>query len=433
MDPLLDRVVCFIERERVLDPQEPVLAMVSGGADSLTLLDALHRVHAGPLGVVTVDHGLRAAAAEECARVERHAARRGLPAWRLSLGLPAGPGVQARARDARYAAARALAAREGFTAIATGHTMSDQAETVLMRLGRGAGRSGALGMAPRRGDLARPLLCLGRDETAAWCRARGMEPVDDPSNADRAHARVRARDLLADLETVASGAGAHLAGFAELLRDEAELLAPILNAAWARCARDGGLDVARLHDESPAMRRMLVRRLLAAGDAPGDAAGRAAVDRFLSVAGGIPRTDLAGGWTAERTAGVVRALPPAGDAAAAEAVSLAVPGDVTVCGCRVTARRGVGAAPRPHRVAIRAEAPLRVRGARPGDRLALPGGGRASVARLLAARGVPSALRSRVPVVLAGDRLVWVVGHRAAADAVVHDGQDVIVLELEAA
>lgn len=433
MDELLSRVARFIARDAVLDPGEAVLAMVSGGADSLTLLDMLDRLHPGPVGVVTVDHGLRAAAADECARVEAEAGRRGRPVWRVALGLEPGPGIQERAREARYAAVRQLAGREGFTAVATGHTLGDQAETVLMRMARGTGRTGALGMASRRGDLARPLLCLTREETERWCRARGMDPVDDPSNADAAHARVRTRRVLADLDGVAAGAAGHLAAFAELLRDEAELLQPMLDAGWGRCARGGGLAASALRDEPPSLRRLLVRRLLMTAGAPGEAVSRGCVDRVLMLCDGPSRADAACGWTVERTAGVLRPVPPMKAVPPMAATPLPVPGGVRMHGATVTARRGPAVPPRPDRVAIRAEGQLLVRPVCPGDRLALPGGGRVGVTRLLAARGVPSRMRNRVPVVLAGDRVVWVAGHRAAADAVVHHGQDVIVLELEAA
>ena len=167
--------------------------MVSGGPDSLCLLHALVTLHDAPVGVVSVDHGLRPEAGQEVAAVRNIAGSLGCPFTPIRLELAGGPGVQERARAARYAAVRAVAARDRWDVIAAGHTASDQAETVLMRMARGTGRTGALGMAPRSGDLVRPLLCVNGAETAAWCVATGLSAAADPSNADQAYTRVRAR------------------------------------------------------------------------------------------------------------------------------------------------------------------------------------------------------------------------------------------------
>ncbi|HET6690550.1 MAG TPA: ATP-binding protein, partial [Miltoncostaeaceae bacterium] len=139
---LQDRVAAHCRRHDLLPPGAPVLAMVSGGADSTCLMHLLTRLHDGPVGVLTVDHGLRPGSAEEAWRVVEAARGLGLRAHVASPGLAAGAGVQARARAARLAAAREVAAREGYARIATGHTASDQAETVLFRLARGTGRTG---------------------------------------------------------------------------------------------------------------------------------------------------------------------------------------------------------------------------------------------------------------------------------------------------
>ncbi|HWH15079.1 MAG TPA: tRNA lysidine(34) synthetase TilS, partial [Miltoncostaeaceae bacterium] len=412
-------------------PGDRVLAMVSGGADSTLLMHALAAVHPGALGVVTVDHGLRAEAAGECAAVRAAASALGLPAWTLALDLEPGAGLQARARAARYRAVRALAAREGWDVIAAGHTRTDQAETVLMRMARGTGRTGALGMAPRSGDLVRPLLCVAAGEARDWCRARGLEVADDPGNADRRFARVRARDALEALARVHGGAEEHLAGLADLLRDEEGVLAPAADAAWERCRRGPGVDAARLAGETPALARRVVRRLLAAAGVPAGAATAAAVERVRALAapGAPPRTVLAGAVPVERQGGVIAVAraggPPPGP------VALPVPGEVRFGAVRLRSRRGPAGPPAPERVALRVDAPLQVRPPRPGDRLAIAGGGRVALGRLLARGGVPSGLRGHVPVVAAGDRVLWVAGHRAAADALAPPGAPSVILELE--
>jgi tRNA(Ile)-lysidine synthase len=165
------RVAAHCRRTGLLPPGAPVLAMVSGGADSTCLMHVLGALHDGPVGVLVVDHGLRPESGDEAEAVLAAARALGLAAHRDAAAVSPGPGVQERARAARLASARTLAAREGYVRIATGHTASDQAETVLFRLARGAGRTGALGMAPRRDELIRPLLCVTGAETRAWCRA----------------------------------------------------------------------------------------------------------------------------------------------------------------------------------------------------------------------------------------------------------------------
>ncbi|HJZ61478.1 MAG TPA: tRNA lysidine(34) synthetase TilS [Miltoncostaeaceae bacterium] len=295
--PLEARVARYARRHDLLPAGAPVLAMVSGGADSLCLMHLLMELHEGTVGVLAVDHGLRPEAADECERVVEAARGLGLPAWVRRPAVGGGAGVQARARAARLAAALELAASEGFARIATGHTATEQAETVLFRIARGTGRTGALGMAPRSGPVVRPLLTVTRDETAAWCAGRGLAPMRDPSNEDPAYARARVRHgLLPALRAVHPGAEAAVARFADLLRDEAELLEGLEAEAWRRAARPGpgpaapaALDTAALLAEPAPMRRLLVRRLLAAAGLPGEAAESRWVDAALDLAaeGGV--------------------------------------------------------------------------------------------------------------------------------------------------
>lgn len=425
-DPLLDRIGDAMARDGAPAPGEHVLAMVSGGPDSTLLMHALAARHDGPVTVLAVDHGLRPEAAAECARVMDAARALGLPARTERLDLAAGPGVQERARAARYAAARRVAREAGCTVIAVGHTRSDQAETVLMRLARGTGRTGALGMAPRAGDLVRPLLGVTAAESREWCAARGLRTADDPSNADAVHTRVRARALTAALEDLHPGAAGHLAAFADALRDEALLLESVVAASWDRCVRADGLDVAALAAEAPAMRGILVRRLLGDAGLGGDAMAAAPVARVLALLDGPARTEVPGAAVV-RERGVLRVaaavVPP-------PAMALESPGQVAFGDLVVRARRGVGAPPRPDRVAVPAGGALLVRPPLPGDRIALPGGGRARVGRLLADRGVPARLRPLVPVVEHDGRPVWVAGHRADAAALAAPGEPATVLEV---
>jgi tRNA(Ile)-lysidine synthase len=178
---------------------------VSGGPDSLALLLLAHAARPGEIAAATVDHGLRAEAASEARMVAMLCGRLSIPhdTFRVTVGDdPAGP--QAAARHARYAALTAWVERENLPFLATAHHADDQAETLLMRLARGAGLAGLSGIRERRplGEgsatlLIRPLLDWTKAELEAIVAEAGLTPARDPSNADARYDRTRARTLLA--------------------------------------------------------------------------------------------------------------------------------------------------------------------------------------------------------------------------------------------
>ncbi|MCJ2013466.1 tRNA lysidine(34) synthetase TilS [Methylobacterium sp. J-076] len=183
-----------------------ILLAVSGGPDSRALLHASAALRpAVPLAVATVDHGLRAEAADEAAAVGRAATGLGLPhavlAWR---GAKPASGLQDAARTARYRLLTDHAALLGADLVLTAHTRDDQAETVLMRLAAGSAPAGLAGMRPERElapglRLGRPFLGLGKAALVGWCEAQGIPFVRDPSNADGRYARARLRSVAAAL------------------------------------------------------------------------------------------------------------------------------------------------------------------------------------------------------------------------------------------
>jgi tRNA(Ile)-lysidine synthase len=266
-----------------------VAAAVSGGADSLALLHAL-RVLAGPRGwrlaVVTVDHGLRSGSAADAALVADHAKALGLPVRLLTL-TPAdlaphrAAGPEGAARAARYAALWPAAEELGCRWLATGHTLDDQAETVLLQLLRGAGPDGLAGMPVRAGRLLRPLLGTRRADTRACCAAAGLPWRDDPSNASDGPLRNRVRHhLLPLLEELRPGATQALARTAALAADERDWLDPLVAAALAATPAEGGeLDPEALAGLPVALARRVVRAAARqAGEPVPDAA---ATDRIL--------------------------------------------------------------------------------------------------------------------------------------------------------
>lgn len=212
-------------------PGELVLVALSGGPDSLALAaaTAFEAPRAGlRSGAVVVDHGLQPGSAEVAERAAAQARGLGLdPVLVVRVEVvPDGSGPEAAARLARHAALTAAADGTGAARILLGHTLDDQAETVLLGLARGAGADSLHGMAAIDGRRLRPLLGLRRSQTRAACIDQGLEPWDDPQNLDPAYARVRVRRTVLPLLEAQLGPGIAqaLARTAEQLREDAEAL-----------------------------------------------------------------------------------------------------------------------------------------------------------------------------------------------------------------
>jgi tRNA(Ile)-lysidine synthase len=310
-----------------------VLVACSGGADSVALAaaTAFEAARAGvPAGLVTVDHGLQNGSAEQAARVAALGYELGLDpveTIRVDVGTAGGP--EGAARTARYAALAATAAAWDATVL-LGHTLDDQAETVLLGLGRGSGPRSIAGMAVRDGVYVRPFLGLRRATTEAACLALGLQPWDDPHNSDPSYQRVRLRrEVLPLLEDVLQGGVAEaLARTADLWRDDLEAL-----DGWA-CAvintpsgapehaptgldhRNGagrddgagldvaGLDVAGLEPLPRAVRTRVLRAWATqAGAGPLSAERTAALDALVTDWHGQGPIDLPGGVAVHRASG----------------------------------------------------------------------------------------------------------------------------------
>jgi tRNA(Ile)-lysidine synthase len=306
-DLMLERVLAG----GLLAPGTAVVAMLSGGRDSVCMLDlAVRAVGSDRVTALHVNYGLRDDSDED----QRHCT-----ALCESLGAelavelpqrPEGPGnLQAWARDTRYAAAAGLAMPRGAT-IVTGHTADDQVETILYRLASSPSRRALLGMRPHDGSLARPLLGFTRVDTTAYCEQRGLAWRDDSSNAEPAYARNRVRHgLLPELAKIHPAAAANVLKTAALLRDEAEVLDALVDAEvdGSGDSRRGTIALERLAELPPALRRLVLQRL-ADGAAGRPVPGAA---RFAEQVTGLRRTgtarlDLGGGVRAVVEAGVLR-------------------------------------------------------------------------------------------------------------------------------
>lgn len=306
-----EELLARVEAGGLLAGPAPLLVMLSGGRDSVCMLDLAVRAR-GPekVSALHVDYGLRDEAGED----ERHCTELCL---RLGVSLeverprrPEGAGnLQAWARDERYAAAARLAEGSGAT-IVTGHTADDQVETILYRLASSPSRRALLGMRPRDGRLARPLLGTTRAETTAYCEERGLPWRDDASNEEGDYKRnlVR-RELVPALEKIHPAAQENVLRTAALLRSEAELLDSLVDAelAGGRGAPAGQIAHRRFAELHPALRRLVLQRLA------DEAAGRplAGAARFAEQVAGLTRggstLDLGGGVRAVLEGGVLRA------------------------------------------------------------------------------------------------------------------------------
>jgi tRNA(Ile)-lysidine synthase len=306
-----ERMLEAVREGGLLAVDRPLVAMLSGGRDSVCLLDlAVCLLGADSVTAVHVNYGLRDdsdADEEHCAAL---CAQLGVALETERPRRPEGPGnLQSWARDTRYAAAARLALGEG-ASIATGHTADDQVETILYRLASSPSRRALLGMRERDGSLVRPLLGFTRAQTTAYCEERGLAWRDDPSNAEGGYARNRVRHgLAAALAEVHPAAARNVLRTAALLRDEAEVLDALVDAELgANGSERGAIELSRLAELPPALRRLVVQRLA------DRAAGRpvpGAANHADQVAGlrrtGTAMLDLGGGVRAVVERGVLHA------------------------------------------------------------------------------------------------------------------------------
>jgi tRNA(Ile)-lysidine synthase len=416
---------------------ETVVVGVSGGADSLTLLHVLHRlsreegfvVHAAHL-----DHGLRGEQSAADARaVVAITDQWGIPCTVETASAVAvnarGVGLQAAARGARYAFFDCTADAVGARWIATAHTADDQAETMLMRWVRGAGPTALAGIPAVRGRILRPLLGVSRHEVETYVTEHGISPMRDPSNDDPRFFRVRVRrEVMPALRALNPRAVENVTRTATLLADDAAWLDAVALAACDRARIDAASDWVDL-DRTPlaelplAIRRRVVRFAMAGLGV--------AVDR-LSAA----RIDAVARACAERTSGRLtvglgmRAEFASARVRLAREVERSPPPPVVLTseGEHHVAAWGLLVRVRRTEVFLRREplgrweaafdsdhlpGMLGLRSRRSGD-CVFPEGmtGRKRVQDLLVDEKVPRWRRAEVPLLTAGDQVVWVVGLR---------------------
>jgi tRNA(Ile)-lysidine synthase len=286
---------------RLIPDGTTVLAAVSGGADSVALLHLLAREAAGGRFRITVghlDHGLRRGSRADRRFVERLAERLGLPCFaerrEVSGRRKRGESPEEAARRVRRAFLLEAAEACGAGLIATGHHLDDQAETVLMRLVRGAGATALTGMAERgTGPFVRPLLGIERSDLRRYLARHGLEYREDPSNRDLRFDRNRTRRLVLPLlqEALNPRAAKHLVKAAGRFREDARYLDELAAAGLERLSRSGPrgsleLDAPRLAQSPPPLARRMARLALSRAGADPRRVSAAHVEALLDLAGG---------------------------------------------------------------------------------------------------------------------------------------------------
>jgi len=416
----LESLARTVRESGLIDERSRGVVLVSGGPDSAAVAAGLATaLGSGSVLALHLNYGLRPDSGEDERTCQALCGRLGLElvVERPSLG---SGNVQAEAREARYEAAERLRIARGLDWVATGHTRTDLAETVLYRLGSSPGSRALLGMPPRRGAVVRPLLELRRDQVRALVERADLPFRDDPSNADPRYARNRIRnEVLPVLRGLAPDPERTIAETRSELAEEAELLDQLASEALSEAGASRGAApvaaeaLAGLH---PALRRLVLRRLAERAAGRPVALGRERAEEIWRLArepeGGV--VELGGGLEARLEHGHVRFAVGVPEHAAE--TPLRVPGRCRFGAWEVRAelREGPIDLDGPE-TAVLDPAELGgevvVRGWREGDRMRPLGlGGSKSLQDLFTDRKVPRSLRHALPLVTSGGRIAWVAG-----------------------
>ena len=396
---MLNKLRAFLKEQALLSPGDSVIAAVSGGADSVAMLFALYLLR-DELGITLeaahFNHHLRGAESDrDEAFVTDFCRRYDIP---LHLGsgriVPGKKGLEAAARDARYAFLRRLPGK-----VVTAHTADDNAETVLMRLIRGTGLKGLGAIAPVSGNVIRPMLTVTRDDVEAFLEEYALPHVEDSSNGTDDFLRNRIRHgILPLMRTENPRIGENLSAMALLLRqDEACLQAMI--------PEEQVPDVSRLKAMEPALRRRALERFLKAqGVREPEQIHILQAEQLLYHWSPSAAKQFPGGVTIGRQYDRLVRLECAPEL---PETRLSVPGETCIGGKRFVSEYATDLEERPGSVLVCPAGVLTVRSRRSGDTMRLPGGTR-SLKKMYIDRKIPASQRAAVPV-LADDRGVLAV------------------------
>ena len=430
---------------------EGAVVAVSGGVDSMVLLDSLAllrpRLDIRP-HVVHVHHGLRGKAADrDAALVVAEAARRGLGVTVTRLdpaGRPRGTSTQVWAREARYASLEAVRHRVKAAWVLTAHTLEDQAETLLLNLLRGTGPRGLAGIPASRDQILRPLLGVSRAEIEGYATVHQVPFREDASNASDRYRRNRIRHQLLPLlaKEYNPRIVESLASLAALLREDEAALAAAATALVAegvrRGKRDVQIDLPRFRSARPAVARRAFQEAFRMASRGEHGLTRRHVGALVDLLARDGVVRLPGGLVATRTGDAVGLGPMAVAAEAGSDRSMpssSGSGEIPLrpgrwtrwepLGCRVRVRQvprsavpsGSGGRWRQFLSPAVLAGALSLRGWRPGDRFRPLGlRGQKKLQDLFVDAKVPRPERARIPLLLSGERIAWVVGQRIAEE-----------------
>ncbi|MGH7477775.1 MAG: tRNA lysidine(34) synthetase TilS [Longimicrobiales bacterium] len=440
------RFETHLRRSRLVLPGEHVLVAVSGGLDSVVLLDLLRRL--APAWQLTLtaahfDHRMRADSATDAAFVDRVCRTLAVPLE--SAAADPAPRSEAAARAARYAFLRRTAQRLGADRVATAHHADDQVETLLFRMARGTGLRGLAGIPARRGRVVRPLLPFTRAALAAHAAVAGLEWREDPSNALRTYARNAIRhDVLPALRAVLPQADRSLARLARQAREDERAWAWVLDRLEDEAVQHANADEIRLARPRlltyhPSVRARLLRRVLRRLGSVPDRAGTRAAVAFISSGASGRALELSGDVALEREFETIRIVRRRARQTPDRPLTIAGPeagsGNAVIGGRRL--RVAWGPAPTEDGTTIRLRIPahrfpLVLRRWQPGDRI-LRAYGTKKLKKLLAERRIERSARARVAVLAdAEGRVLWVPGIGRASDVeAAADGLHITVWDAE--
>ena len=438
---MLEKLKETIVRNGMLAYGDGVVVTCSGGIDSMTLLHLFSIISDEwnlKLAVAHLNHGLRGEEADEDeAFVRQRAGELDIPFFAKRVDLKGlaevkGQNRQEAGREERYRFFGEVASKIGGGRIALGHNADDQAETVIMRIVRGAGLKGLGGIPPVRGNIIRPLIDVTRGEISAYAEAERVEYREDPSNGDKKYLRNRVRhEVLPLLERLNPNASAELCTLSGFARETNGFLEEEAEKAFAGAALppwDGGavrLDLAKTKGLPSILKRKVI--FLSLETLLGSASGFYAshiigVEALLEKGRSGSALHLPKGVRVTLEYGKVLFSTEGGEAPSLYRYELKLPGETVIPEAGMTLKAVKMVAPGEEETVgddrllldfSKIKQPLAVRNFREGDRIRLPGmSGRKKLKDLFIDEKVPRATRRAIPLLLSGDEILWIVGVR---------------------
>lgn len=429
-DAFLETVSEQMTRHGMAQPGQRILVACSGGGDSMALLLALLRL-GFPVAVAHLDHGAREGSAADAEWVRAQAQALGIPCVceRRELGHRGGAderSFEMRARAERYAFLVVTARAHGCDVIATGHTRSDQAETLLMRIARGTGPAGLAGIPPvgEHGGLPviRPLLGVAREEARAWLRGEGIAWREDPSNEGADFVRNRVRNTLLPLLCAEFNPEVEeaLARLADMAREDDQLLRGLAGEAHARVVDEGQrISRAAFRALPPALRGRVLLRWLTDLGIEADFQQVRGLAHYIDTAPTGGRWSLHGGGLLYAGRDLVELVR---EAESPGSVTLPIPGDVGHGDYhfRASAPRPVptldevksccGPARQYFDADVLGDA-VEIRCRKPGDRMEPLGApGSRKVSDVMMDAGIPGPRRDSLPLIVKDGQVLWIAG-----------------------